>query len=100
MPKKQKVRFHKGDRKPAKTMRKKLSYKTEMEKEGKMRVQVHTTVQLYNILDLTDLFEYVDQFGYFIVCNGSDETNEFNGIMKFDELIVPYELDDSWIPKK
>ena len=31
----QKVRFHKGDRKPAKTMRKKLSYKTEMEKEGK-----------------------------------------------------------------
>ena len=36
-----------------------------------------------------------DQFGYQIVCNGSDETNEFNGIMKFDELIVPYELDDS-----
>ena len=32
--------------------------------------------------------------------NGSDETNEFNGIMKFDELIIPYELDDSWIPKK
>ena len=31
----QKVRFHKGDRKPAKTMRNKLSYKTEMEKEGK-----------------------------------------------------------------
>jgi len=42
----------------------------------------------------------VDQKGYFIVCNGSDETNKFDGVMKFDEFIVPYELDESWIPKK
>tara|TARA_X000000368_G_scaffold331566_1_gene268712 strand:+ start:13 stop:297 length:285 start_codon:yes stop_codon:yes gene_type:complete len=31
----QKVRFHKGDKRPPKTMRKKLSYSTEMSKEGK-----------------------------------------------------------------
>ena len=36
-----------------------------MEKQGKMRVQVHTTVQIYNVLDLNELFEYTTQFGYF-----------------------------------
>lgn len=41
----------------------------EMEKQGKMRVQVHTTVQIYNILDLNELFEYTTQFGYFPYLN-------------------------------
>ena len=35
MPKKQKVRFHKGDRRPGPGVSKKLSYKVEMAKEGK-----------------------------------------------------------------
>ena len=33
--KKQKVRFHKGDRRPAGSLSKKLNYKVEMAKEGK-----------------------------------------------------------------
>ena len=31
----QKVRFHKGDRRPAQTMKMKLEYSTEMKKQGK-----------------------------------------------------------------
>ena len=31
----QKVKFHKGDRRPAKTMKRKLTYETEMLKDGK-----------------------------------------------------------------
>ena len=33
--KKQKVRFHKGDRRPAKGLKKKLNYAVEMVKEGR-----------------------------------------------------------------
>ena len=33
--KKQKVRFHKGDRKPARSLKNKLTYSVEMAKEGK-----------------------------------------------------------------
>ena len=39
---------------------KNLSAFAEMEKQGKMRVQVHTTVQIYNVLDLNELFEYTN----------------------------------------
>tara|TARA_B100000700_G_scaffold273618_1_gene318091 strand:- start:586 stop:1842 length:1257 start_codon:yes stop_codon:yes gene_type:complete len=61
-----------------KSVDKNLKIFHEMEKEGKMRVQVHTTVQLYNILDLTDLFEYVDQFGYFPYLNILDHPDYLN----------------------
>lgn len=52
-----------------KSVDKNLSAFHEMEKQGKMRVQVHTTVQIYNILDLNELFEYTTQFGYFPYLN-------------------------------
>ena len=40
-----------------------------MEKQGKMRVQVHSTVQIYNVLDLNELFEYTMQFDTFSYLN-------------------------------
>jgi len=52
-----------------KSVNKNLSAFYEMEKQGKMRVQVHTTVQIYNILDLNKLFEYTEKFGYFPYLN-------------------------------
>ena len=52
-----------------KSVDKNLSAFHKMEKQGKMRVQVHTTVQIYNILDLNKLFEYTEKFGYFPYLN-------------------------------
>tara|TARA_B100001741_G_C16508706_1_gene578556 strand:- start:243 stop:1094 length:852 start_codon:yes stop_codon:yes gene_type:complete len=86
-----------------------VDYKSQVKKKEELNTKSYledvyhqgykTQLEFYSFLFKEMGFE-VDQFGYFIVCNGSDETNEFNGIMKFDELIIPYELDDSWIPKK
>ena len=36
--------------------------------------------------------------GYFVVCNGNRLDN-FNGEMKFDEYLIPYEWDISWVEK-
>jgi len=52
-----------------KSVNKNLSAFAEMEKQGKMRVQVHSTVQIYNVLDINELFEYTMQFGYFPYLN-------------------------------
>ena len=49
-----------------------------MEKQGKMRVQVHSTVQIYNVLDLNELFEYTMQFGYFPYLNILDHPDYLN----------------------
>ena len=86
-----------------------VDYKSQVKKKEELNTKSYledvyhqgykTQLEFYSFLFKEMGFE-VDQFGYFIVCNGSDETNEFNGIMKFDELIIPYELDGSWIPKK
>ena len=42
----------------------------------------------------------VDDTGYFIVCNADKDQDDFEKIMKFDELLVPYKWVNSWIPKK
>jgi hypothetical protein len=49
-----------------------------MEQEGNMRVQIHTTVQMYNILDITELFDYAKQFGYFPYLNILDHPDYLN----------------------
>ena len=59
-------------------MNKNLSAFAEMEKQGKMRVQVHSTVQIYNVLDLNELFEYTMQFGYFPYLNILDHPDYLN----------------------
>jgi hypothetical protein len=43
-----------------------------------MRVQVHTTVQIYNILDISDLFKYLEQFNYFPYLNILDHPDYLN----------------------
>ena len=55
----QKVRFHKGDRKPAKTMRKQLSYKTEMEKQGTLK-RTKITPEYINSNEVIDPHELRD----------------------------------------
>ncbi len=61
-----------------KSVHKNLSAFYEMEKEGKMRVQVHTTVQIYNILDISDLFKYLEQYNYFPYLNILDHPDYLN----------------------
>ena len=61
-----------------KSVNKNLSAFAEMEKQGKMRVQVHTAVQIYNVLDLNELFEYTMQFGYFPYLNILDHPDYLN----------------------
>jgi sulfatase maturation enzyme AslB (radical SAM superfamily) len=40
-----------------------------MEREGNYRVQVHTTVQMYNALNITELFDYLKDYNYFPYLN-------------------------------
>ena len=61
-----------------KSVHKNLSAFHKMEQDGNMRVQVHTTVQMYNILDIVDLFEYTEQFGYFPYLNILDHPDYLN----------------------
>jgi len=61
-----------------KSVNKNLSAFAEMEKQGKMRVQVHSTVQIYNVLDLNELFDYTMQFGYFPYLNILDHPDYLN----------------------
>ena len=42
----------------------------------------------------------VDETGYFVVCNADRSKENFEKVMSFDELLVPYKLDTSWIEKK
>jgi len=42
----------------------------------------------------------VSNTGYFYVCNADREANSFEGKMGFDETLVPYELNISWIEPK
>ena len=37
---------------------------------------------------------------YFYVCNAQKERDGFFGVMDFDETLVPYDWDSSWIPAK
>ena len=34
---------------------------------------------------------------YFVVCNGDRTAADFNGLMKFDEYLIPYEWNTEWI---
>ena len=34
---------------------------------------------------------------YFVVCNGDRTVADFNGLMKFDEYLIPYEWNTEWI---
>ena len=61
-----------------KSVHKNLTAFHKMEQEGNMRVQIHTTVQMYNILDITELFDYAKQFGYFPYLNILDHPDYLN----------------------
>ena len=38
--------------------------------------------------------------GYFVVCNGNRLADDFNGVMKFEEYLIPYEWNISWVDEK
>lgn len=38
--------------------------------------------------------------GYFYVCNADRRASSFNGLLSFEETIVPYDLDITWIEPK
>ena len=56
-------------------------------------------LEFYSFLLVSMGFE-VDNVGYFVVCNVNTEVDNFNQVMEFDELLVPYTLNPSWIPSK
>ena len=42
----------------------------------------------------------VHQIAYFLVCNAKREEDGFYRTMRFDEYLVPYNWDMSWIEKE
>ena len=42
----------------------------------------------------------VDPTGYFYVCNAIRDVEGFFGVMNFEETLVAYQWDTSWIPEK
>lgn len=40
----------------------------------------------------------VHRLGYFVYCNGLTNRDAFNKRLDFDISILPYEIDDSWVP--
>lgn len=42
----------------------------------------------------------VSPMGYFYVCNANRNADQFSGILEFEEIIIPYKLDNSWIEKE
>ena len=49
---------------------------------------------------LTKMEYKVAAVGYFYVCNADKHASGFYGQMNFEETIVPYTLDTTWIPSK
>lgn len=41
----------------------------------------------------------VSKTGYFVYCNGKTDRKAFDGKLEFDVDLLPYDGDDSWIPK-
>ena len=39
----------------------------------------------------------VENTAYFLVCNANREADGFNGEMKFQEVIIPYQWNSDWI---
>ena len=39
----------------------------------------------------------VSDIGYFLYCNGKTDKDNFNGVIKFDMTIIPYQGSDSWV---
>lgn len=42
----------------------------------------------------------VDETAYFLVCNADRGAKGFHGTMHFNEVLIPYQWDIGWIPKK
>ena len=42
----------------------------------------------------------VERTAYFLVCNANRGADGFNGEMKFQEFIIPYQWSSDWIPDR
>ena len=84
-------------------------YKSQAKKKEKLNIDDYLSdvyhqgyknqLEFYSFL-LTNMGFQVESTGYFVVCNVNVDQDGFNEVMKFDELLVPYQLDPSWIPNK
>jgi len=84
-------------------------YKSQVKKREKLNVRDYLSdvyhqgyknqLEFYSFLLMNMGFQ-VDKTGYFVVCNVKINEEGFNQVMKFDELLVPYDLNSSWIPDK
>ena len=54
---------------------------------------------LLRLSSSTDGFE-VEDTAYFLVCNADREADAFNGVMKFQEVLIPYRWNSDWIHGK
>lgn len=67
--------------------------------EGTYHQGYKRQLEFYAFL-LTKMEFNVAKVGYFYVCNADKHAAGFYGQMNFEETIVPYTLDISWIPSK
>ena len=42
----------------------------------------------------------VEDTAYFLVCNANRDADGFNGMMKFQEALIPYQWSSNWIHGK
>lgn len=86
-----------------------LDYKSQAKTQDKLTVDEYledvfhqsykTQLEFYSYL-LTLMGFEVEETGYFVVCNADRDKENFEQVMRFDELLVPYKLDTSWLDKK
>ena len=71
-----------------------VSYLSDPYKEG-YKVQIDFYAYLLEQMS----FE-VEDTAYFLVCNADKEANGFYGVMKFQEVLIPYQWNSDWIHDK
>lgn len=62
-------------------------------KDYRFNIQIHTTVQAYNLLELTDLFGYLKEFGFFPYLNILDRPAYLNA------RVLPRDLKDEAVDR-
>lgn len=70
--------------------------KVSLEKEW--QIGYKRQMEIYQWLFRQNGFK-VSKTGYFVYCNGKTDRKSFDGKLEFDVDLLPYEGDDSWVPK-
>jgi hypothetical protein len=72
--------------------------KSEVTLDDAWKIQYKRQVEVYQWLFRANGFT-VSPIAYFVYANGQNDRPMFDGVLSFDVTILPYEGDDTWIPK-